>query len=208
MYINYFFIVALNTVTLYECCLYAGERSCQSLNKVTQLEHDRPLIENCLSNSGFRILSAMPCGFFSIKKSTNKIKRKQTKNNTIGYYGNEICVRGSKASDSSCIWAFLAGLERVNTRYRRYCFISRNTQAISASSWILQGPSGFESVCLRIVGAGRSACLHSFYSNDWIYRFGGCLKHLIKRKHISSKKFKKLFRTQRPFNTRNPIWVI
>lgn len=53
-----------------------------NLNKVRQLEHDKPLIENRLK---FRILSATPCGFFSIKKSTNKIKSKQTKNNVIGY---------------------------------------------------------------------------------------------------------------------------
>lgn len=46
------------------------------------------------------------------------------------------------------------------------------------------------------------------YLNDQIYTFGGCLKHLIKRKHILSKRLKKAFQTQRPFNTINPTWVV
>lgn len=62
-----FFIVTLKTVILYECYLVIwGIVMSDSLNNITQLEHDRPSIENGLLNLEFSILSAMSCGFFSI----------------------------------------------------------------------------------------------------------------------------------------------
>lgn len=121
-------------------------------------------------------------------------------------YGNKICVHEGLMHPIPHI--FLVGLERLNVYYRRYCFTSRNRQAISDSTKPLHDPGKLKSPCLSMVGEARSAYLHSFYSYGWIYSFGSCLKHLIKRKHILSKKLKKAFRTQRPFNSRNPTWAV
>lgn len=67
-----------------------------------------------------------------------------------------------------------------------------DSQAISASTKPLHDQGKLKSPCLSMVGAVRSTYLHSFYSNGWIYSFGSCLNNFIKRKHILSKKLKKL----------------
>lgn len=164
-----------------------GEKIVMSdiLNKVTWLVHERPLIGNHLLNSGSSVLSAMPCSFFITKKK--KAQTNKTNIRLVVDYKNKICVHSLKHLILHIFFAMIAYKVLIPATEGIDSPPGIDSQNISASSKLLYDPGKFKSACLNIVVATRRAYLHLFYSNDWIYSFGGCLKHFINRKHNLSK---------------------